>query len=143
MREAVYISDGFRMRTGSLGLLNALKTKLYFWPSFPRKENLGGGGLAAVVPWCHSGAAILCKHAKGRGHCLHVRCWQSGSLQARPIIVQSTDATRHSEALRPPRHTSQLAIKTPRTFYQTRALADVDRRLARGDLVDLSRSQPQ
>ena len=55
MREAVYSSNGFRMRTSSLGSLNALEMKIYFlvfpynWIIFIL------GALVALVPWCQSG----------------------------------------------------------------------------------------
>ena len=60
MREAVYISDGFSMRDGPLGLENALKTKIYFG-AFLSPPILFGStwGYGSMVPqWGHTVVTI-------------------------------------------------------------------------------------
>ena len=58
MREATYISDGFRMRAGPWALKTPSKPRLVFC-YFSNYFEGRGAALGAMVPWCHSGAILI------------------------------------------------------------------------------------
>ena len=67
MREAVTISNGYRILPCPLGLSKRPKTMIYFWTfsndllfgHFPKKKKIFLRALGAIVPWCHRGAIRL------------------------------------------------------------------------------------